>query len=131
MSYTPAFVTAKLVDLALVTLYYLFFGVLFSVVLQMMTRFYDAYTPGAKSTPRLFLEIVANIFFVTATFWVIRNLVERIPFPLDGMGGYRHKYLSSTTLYSITALTLILFQTSLQEKIGVLNNRLFQKTKAL
>lgn len=129
MAYTAAFVTAKLSDLALVTFYYLFLALVFSILLQMITKFYEAYTPGPKSTPRLFLEIVANIFFVAATFWVIRNVVERIPFPLNGMGGYKHEKLSTTTTSAIAALTLILFQTTLQDKIADLNNRLFQKSK--
>ncbi len=131
MAYTAAFITAKMTDLALVTFYYLALGILFSIVLQMVTKFHDAYTPGPKSTPRLFLEVVANIFFVAATFWVIRNVVERIPFPLDGFGGYKHSKLSTTTTSAIAALTLILFQTTLHDKVVDLNNRLFQKTKNL
>jgi hypothetical protein len=131
MAYTAAFITAKMLDLALVTFYYFFLALVFSILLQMITKFYEAYTPGQKSTPRLFLEIIANIFFVAATFWIIRNAVERIPYPLDGVGGYQHKKLSTTTTSAIAALTLILFQTTLHDKIADLNNRLFQKTKDL
>ena len=131
--YTPSFITAKVTDLALVTFYYFSFALVFSIVLQLITRFYEKYTstPGEKTTTRLFFEIIANIFFIAIAFWIIRNLVERIPFPLDGVGGYEHSRLSTTTTSAIAALTLIMFQTTLTDKIKVLNERMFKKSQKL
>lgn len=127
-AYTSAFVTAKVTDLALVTFYYFSLALVFSVALNYITQVYETYLPSKeKTTRRLALEITANIFFVAVAFWVIRNVVERIPFPLEGMGGYRHARLSQSTTAAIATLTLVLFQTSLTDKIRELNARIFKK----
>lgn len=128
--YTTKFITAKILDLGAVTLYYFLFALIFSIVLNQLTILYESYTDGKyKSISRLMFEIVANIFFVAVAFWIIRNVVERIPYPLDGYGGYQHRLLSTTSTSAIAALTLILFQTSLSDKIRELNVRIFTKTR--
>ncbi len=135
MAYSREFVFAKVTDIGLVSFYYMSFTITASILLQLLTRVYDKYTAPkegeeAKSTLRLFLEIVANIFFIAVAFWVARNVIERVPFPLDGLGGYRHARLSTETISQIGTLALILFQTSLMEKIKVFNDRLFAKAQA-
>jgi hypothetical protein len=125
--YSSEFIAAKVADLGLVTFYYFVFALVFAVLLNLLTRLYEKYSPAdtTKSTLRLSVEIILNIFFVAVAFWVIRNIVERIPFPLEGLGGYRHSRLSAEAVSGIAALTLILFQTALNDKIRELNNRLF------
>lgn len=124
-TYTSAFVVAKITDLGLVAFYYFLLALVFSVALNYLTQVYETYLPSKeKSTHRLALEIIANVFFVAVAFWIIRNTVERIPFPLEGMGGYRHARLSQTTTAAIATLTLVLFQTSLTDKIRELNSRI-------
>ncbi len=126
--YTSKFITAKVLDLGLVTLYYFLFALVFSILLSQLTILYESYTDQKqKSMTRLMFEIVANIFFVAVAFWIIRNVVERVPFPLDGYGGYQHRLLSTTSTSAIAALTLIIFQTKLSDKIRELNARIFAK----
>jgi hypothetical protein len=135
MAYSREFIFAKVTDIGLVAFYYLSFTIAASIVLQLVTRVYDKYTAPkegekAKSTIRLFFEIVANIFFVAVALWVARNVIERVPFPFEGLGGYQHARLSHETMAQIGTLALILFQTALMEKIKVFNDRLFAKAQA-
>lgn len=125
--YSVPFLVAKTTDLALVTVYYFTFALASSIGLQMILTRYDQTSKDQtkKSTTRLFIEVVFSIFFVALTFWVIRNIVERIPFPLEGYGGYKHARLQTTTTSAIAALTLVLFQTALTDKIRLLNARLW------
>jgi hypothetical protein len=129
--YTTPFVVAKVTDIALVTTYYFFFALLFSIALQWLLRLYDELSAvKEKSTWRLMFEVSASIFFIAVAFWIIKNTVERIPFPLEGYGGYTHARLSESALFVIASLTMILFQTSLMDKIRLLNERIFKKTQA-
>ena len=131
MAYSREFVFAKVTDMGLVSFYYMSFTITASILLQLLGRIYDKYTePKEKSTLRLFSEIVFNIFFIVVAFWVARNVIERVPFPLEGLGGYQHARLSTETISQIGTLALILFQTSLMEKIKVFNDRLFAKAQA-
>ncbi len=126
--YSYPFVVAKILDMGLVTAYYFLFAVLFSLLLQILTQYFDAFVPSIKkSIGRLLFEVIMNIFFIAVAFWVIRNIVEQIPSPFEGWGGYTHSrlFMKDTNTHIIATLTLILFQTSLMEKIKVLNHKLF------
>jgi hypothetical protein len=127
--FSGAFITAKILDLGLVSFYYLVFAIVFAMALEFLTELYERVLPSKeKSTPRLLFEVGANIFFVAVAFWVIRNIVEIIPYPFEGYGGYKHSLLKETNTSIIATLVLILFQTSLTKKIGILNDRLFKST---
>jgi hypothetical protein len=126
-----AFAFAKTADIALVSFYYLVFGITASIGLQLLGKFYEEYTPeeNKKSIPRILLEVAATIFFIAVSFWAIRNLVECIPSPMDGIGGYDHHRLSHETTGQIAALTMLIFQSTLMQKVGLLNDRIFKKSQ--
>lgn len=130
--YSSAYISAKILDIGLVTVYYFLFAVLFSILLQIFTEYLDNLVPMAeKPVGQLLFEVIINIFFIAVAFWIIRNIVERIPSPFEGIGGYNHTrfFAKDTNTQIIATLTLILFQTSLMEKIKVLNKKLFVISK--
>lgn len=125
--FSGAFITAKIADLGLISFYYLIFALAFAIILEYLTEWYESTFPSKeKTTWRLVFEIGANIFFVAVAFWVIRNIVEIIPFPFEGYGGYKHALLKDTNTSIIATLALILFQTSLTKKIMIVNERISQ-----
>jgi glucan phosphoethanolaminetransferase (alkaline phosphatase superfamily) len=127
--YTREFVIAKTADLALVSVYYFIFATIASITMNLLSQFYEKYTNDSKdvmkSLPRLSFEVFANIFFILFVFWIIRNVVEIIPFPLEGYGGYTHNRVSLPTVLLLTSITMLFFQTTLMDKIRELNTRLF------
>lgn len=131
--YTSQFLVAKTTDLALSSFYFFFFALGASILLNFLSQFYEAYTmkdvSAEKSLVRLMFEIVANIFFIVFSLWIIRNVVERMPFPLDGYGGYSHEKLSLSTTILLSSVTMLFFQTALMDKIRELNERIFASTK--
>jgi hypothetical protein len=131
--YTQKFIVAKTADIALSSVYYFFLALGASVGLNFASQFYESYTmkdkTAEKSLPRLMFEIIANIFFIVFAFWIIRNVVERIPFPLEGYGGYQHAKLSLPTTLLLTSVTMLFFQTALMDKVRELNTRIFAKTQ--
>lgn len=131
--FTRRFFIAKTADLALSSTYYFFLALAASVLLNFLTQFYEAYTlkdaKADKSLARLMFEIIANIFFILFAFWIIRNIVEQIPFPLEGYGGYSHTKLSLPTILLLSSITMLFFQTALMDKVRELNTRIFASTK--
>ncbi len=123
------FITAKATDMFLSSFYFFAFGVIGSIVLNMLTEFYERYTmldrTKEKSLVRLMFEIVFNIFFIVLLLWGIRNAVPIIPFPLEGYGGYQHARLSMPTILMLSSVTLFFFQTALMDKMREFNTRLF------
>ncbi len=131
--YTRKFVVAKTTDMALTSLYYFVFAMGASIALNFISQFYEDYTvkdkTQEKSLLRLSFEVFANIFFIVFSFWIIRNAVERIPFPLEGYGGYNHGKLSLPTILLLTSVTMLFFQTALMDKVRQVNERLFSALK--
>ncbi len=131
--YTRQFLVAKTTDLALSSVYFFLFALGASILLNFLSQFYEAYTmkdkTAEKSLGRLMFEIISNIFFIVFALWIIRNVVERIPFPLEGYGGYAHAKLSLSTTIMLSSVTMLFFQTSLMDKIRELNERIFAQTK--
>jgi hypothetical protein len=131
------FFVAKTLDLALTSTYYFFFALAASMALNFLTQIYETYSSrfinnGAKKDkplPQLMFEVVANIFFLLFVLWIIRNVVERIPFPLEGYGGYAHARLSLPTIIALSSVVMLFFQTSLMDKIRELNARVFAAAK--
>lgn len=126
------FLTAKTADLFLSSFYFFSFGVIGSILLNMITEVYERYTlidrTKEKSLVRLMFEIVFNIFFIVLLLWGIRNVVPAIPFPLEGYGGYQHTRLSLPTILMLSSVTLFFFQTALMDKMREFNTRLFAAT---
>jgi hypothetical protein len=133
MAYTRQFLLAKTTDIALTSFYFFAFALLASIGLNFLSEFYESYTRKDKSAPksllRLSFEVVANMFFIVFIFWVIRNAVERIPFPLEGYGGYAHAKLSLPTIILLSSITMLFFQTALMDKVRDLNARIFAALK--
>jgi hypothetical protein len=131
--YTRQFLVAKTTDIALTSVYFFVFALLASVALNFISEFYESYTRKDKDQPkslsRLSFEVAANMFFIVFVFWVIRNVVERIPFPLEGYGGYAHAKLSLPTIILLSSITMLFFQTALMDKVRDLNARLFAALK--
>lgn len=131
--YTQAFLIAKTTDIALSSTYYFFLALGASIGLNFLSQFYEAYTmkdkEAEKSIGRLMFEVVANMFFIVFVFWIIRNVVERIPFPLEGFGGYSHAKLSLPTIMLLSSVTMLFFQTALMDKVRELTTRIFAATK--
>lgn len=127
MAYKREFLVAKTTDIALSSLYYFVFALTASMTLNFLTEFYDSYTVknNEKTLARLSFEVFFNIFFIVFMFWVIRNVVEAIPFPLEGYGGYAHAKLSLPTILILTSVTMVFFQTTLMDKVRQLNERMF------
>jgi hypothetical protein len=123
-----AFGLAKAADILLVSFYYIVFGLVASIILQILTRLYEEKTSSADPKPivRVVFEIGTTIAFVVVAFWIIRNVVEAIPSPVEGVGGYIHARLSTQTTSQIAALTLLIFQSTLLHKVSDLNDRIFK-----
>ena len=76
-----------------------------------------------KSNFRLTVELLLHIWLLGVTVYIARNLIEKIPSPLDNIAGFSHKRVKE--LHSATVFTLVFFysQTYMREKMGYLYKR--------
>lgn len=119
------FLVAKITDIGLLTVYYFIVGFLISVGIDQLLGEFKKEEYEKTSTLRIFLEISLHLFILGVIMYVLRNIFERVPFPLEGFGGYKHILLKELQGGIVLSFVLLLFQKNLTEKISYLRQRLF------
>jgi len=76
-----------------------------------------------KSNLILSLEVLSQIICIAIVTYIGRNLVELIPFPLDGINGFVHTRVKELKSGAFMTVFLIMFQYSMQNKILFIKSR--------
>ena len=118
----------KIVDIVYVTTIYVTLTIMFSVYLDKMIGKFNKEDNDKKSTVRIILEIYCNFAIIAIFGYLIRNIVELIPFPLDGVRGFEHKRVKELGGGLIAGFAIFFYQTNLRSKIDYLfDERIFKK----
>lgn len=64
--------------------------------------------------------IILNIIMITISAYFIRNIVEKIPFPLDGIHDFKYGRLKERTNIIISSFLLMYYQTKLRQRLDLL-----------
>ena len=113
-------------DVILVTLYYLVFGFLASLLVNHVLEIFDEDMDKYEtfSTWRLGVEVGAHVIILAVVFYLLRLLIRRIPFPWDGRRGYDHSTLYEIDGGIVLVVVILFFQRRLIEKVGIFQNRI-------
>lgn len=118
----------KMVDIAYLTIIYLSLSIFISIIIDTIIGDFDKRKADKKSTTRLILEIFLNVSIIGICAYIIRNVIELIPFPLDGVYGFEHKKVKELGGGTIFAFAIFLYQHNLRAKIDyVINKRIIGK----
>ena len=112
-------------DVILVSVYYLVFGFLASLLVNHVIELFDEDADKYATFPtwRLGLEVGAHVVVLAVVFYLLRLLIRRIPFPWDGHRGYDHSTLYEIDGGIVLVVVILFFQRRLIEKVGVFQNR--------
>jgi hypothetical protein len=115
--FTLPFLGVKLIDIGYVTFLFFMFGVVFAKGFDLLYGKFDKDKYKKEPKWKLLLEILIHVFAIGVVAYILRNVVELIPFPLDGVAGFRHSMLKELEGGHILTVVLILFQKNLEEKV--------------
>ena len=122
--HTLKFLTAKILDIGLVTVYYFSIGFVLSSLIDKWLGDFTADDYKSRNTFVIFLEIVFHLFCLGVLSYILRNFIERIPYPLEGFGGFHHIRLKEVQGGIVLSFVLIFFQKHLINKIDYLQKRI-------
>lgn len=77
-----------------------------------------------KSKARLVFEIVARVWLISVLSYFVRNLWTMIPWPLEGVYGYKHLKTGEVTGSAVFAAFAVTFDTQLQAKVKTLKDKM-------
>ena len=123
--FTAAFLATKIADIGLTGIYFFVLGIFFAKLFDVIYGKFDKNNYGKQPLFWVFLEIVGHLFLISVVAYALRNIVERIPSPFDGLAGFQHKRLKELEGGHIMAVVLVLFQKNLHDKIKYFVSRLF------
>lgn len=120
------FLIIKLIGISYVT-------VLHVVLSLAVSKFIDIIIPNIEIDPNIKREplprcislIFLNIILVSLAFYLIRNIVDKIPFPLNNMYGYNHSKLKERNNIILSSFLLSYYQTKMRARIDMVFKHLF------
>lgn len=106
----------KMLDIGLITVLFFCLGYIISWAIN---KIYYDFDPTTKPNKFLvFLEVCAQIFVLGILIYIIRNFIQILPFPLEGIYGYKHSRVKELNSGGI-ALTFGVFyaQENIKDKM--------------
>jgi hypothetical protein len=120
----------KMVDLGFISVLYFILGIISAKIFDkgynLILGKYDEEKEKKKSQLQLFIEICIHFTFIGIFVYIIRNLAEKVPFPLNGVAGFNHmrmKELTGTTNL-VFGFVFMFYQANLRNKVSIFYNRL-------
>ena len=124
----PNITFIKIVAIAFVTVIYSFGGFLITVVADryLIKDFYDKTDEDLdkKSTSRHLGETTAILALFGVLAYVGRNVLQQIPFPLDGVDGFKYMNVKEVASGALILWILINYSPILSSKVKIIRKRL-------
>lgn len=114
----------KIIDIGYITALYFILGIIATVALDYAFGTFDQKVSDTKHLFQIGLEIIFHMYIVGIIIYILRNVIEAIPFPLDGYKGFVHKRVKELSGTAVLSFTVLYFQTNLRSKIAYFLQRL-------
>ena len=124
-----SFLLVKLLGISFVTTLYFSLGFLAAKGLDLFLKDFDKNAESKKPLWQVFLEIIVRLCGLGILIYIARNLVERVPFPLNGVAGFDYLRLKELHSEFIFTSPLFIFHENFISKLKGMYDRLTGATK--
>jgi len=124
----PSITFIKIIAIAFVTIIYSFGGIFLVIGSDkyLLKNFYDKTDEDLekKSTTQHMLETTAILAVLGVVAYISRNILQEIPFPLDGLYNFKYLSVKEVSSGSLVLWILINFSVVLTNKVKIIRKRL-------
>ena len=114
----------KILDIGFITAIYLTFGIVLAKLCDHVLGEFDEEKENQKPLWQVLIELFFYLWFIGVVVYVVRNIVQWIPFPFHGVYGYDHFRVKELINAVIFFVTFLQFQKYYQKKITYVFTRL-------
>ena len=114
----------KIMDIILTCNYMFIGGILISILIDYIIPSLTNIELKQKSAVILYVEIFLHIGILVTFVYFLRNIIEKIPSPFDGVHGLDHSRLKELSGCIILSFSILLFQPDLKRRLFELLSRL-------
>lgn len=107
----------KIVDIGYIAVLYMICSMVFAALTDSVMGQFDPSAEAKKSTMQLTAELVLTVWLYGVLIYTVRNLVELVPFPMDGYRGFNHRKVKELGSAMVFTFTFVLFSNYLKSKI--------------
>jgi len=80
-----------------------------------------------KKTEQILIELIICLIIMAISSYILRNILQKIPFPFDKKFGFEHMKVKEVQTGNILFIVLLLFSKSIKTKIYLLQSRIEKK----
>ena len=113
----------KILDIGFITILYFIIGVIFSRILDWGFGKFNKKNDKCKSLLYISLELVFMIWIIGTSTYFIRNVVELIPSPFEGISGLVHKKVKELGGAGVYTLIVMSCAYHFRDKLDEFNKR--------
>lgn len=107
----------KIVDIGYITIIYFFIGIFLAKTCDTILGDFDEKEEKKKSLLRKTTEVIGLIWIYGVVVYFVRNIVELIPSPVDGIGGFDHQLVKELKSATVFIFIFLGFQNHFRAKV--------------
>jgi uncharacterized membrane protein len=115
----------KILDIGYITTVYFLLAFFLSSYIDKKLGAFDEKAADKKKTITLIIECIIHVYLIGVLVYVVRNLMEFLPFPLDGYQGFIHLKVKELTNATVFVFIFLIFQYNLRGKLNYIRKRVF------
>jgi hypothetical protein len=107
----------KIVDIGYITVIYIAVSILLATIIDSWMGVFDPKAEEKKGFWQQTGEIILSMWFYGVLIYFVRNIVELVPFPLDGYQGFEHRRVKELKSAMVFTFTFVLFCDYIKQKM--------------
>lgn len=114
----------KLLDIGYITIIYFIAALISCILMDKFFGEFDQAKEEKKNLTQIITELLVYMWFLGIVMYIVRNLVELVPFPLEGIYGFQHKRVKELGNAYVFVFILMTYQFYFRNRLNYLFTRI-------
>lgn len=109
--------SVKIIDIGYITVIYFITAVLLAKLFTKLYGKFDEKKEEKKPFLLRTLELAGMMWIIGIVTYIVKNVVELIPFPLDGLYGFNHMLMKELKMGAVFTFVFLFFEEHFKSKL--------------